>query len=201
VTIPTNDAAAGLAVVKLQGAVDVSAMPPAAIIDNEDPGFSITGGSMVYWPGQGYGNDVRINASFTDASAETFQWVFTDLEPGQYQVSATWTPYSNRATSVPYQINGVADILVNQQWWPSSFTADGAAWEVLGTVTISTGQTLTVTLSDHFSGGGLVDGYVIADAVRVTPWPGPGPRVLDEVNEFLVLNNGDAGTTCSNCSG
>jgi hypothetical protein len=180
-------------------AIRLSPVVPVTLIDDGDTGYSQSG-NVVHWPGQGYGNDVRYNASFTDASTETFQWLFSDLEPGQYQVSATWTPHSNRATGAPYQINGVADILVNQQLWPSSFTADGAAWEVLGTVTISTGQTLTVTLSDHFSGGGLVDGYVIADAVRVTPWPGIPAQVLDEVNEFLVLNNGDAGTTCPNCS-
>jgi hypothetical protein len=59
---------------------------------------------------------------------------------------------------------------------------------------------LTVSLSDKLNGTTSVDGYVIADAVRVTPLSAAGKRVLDEVDEFLVLNNGDAGTTCTNCS-
>ena len=41
---------------------------------------------------------------------------------------------------------------------------------------------------------------MIADAIQLTPLAGSPVRVLDEVHEFLILNNGDVGTTCTNCS-
>ena len=153
-------------------------------------------GNIVPWTGQGYGNDVQFNQSFSDASQETFQWTFSNLSAGQYQVSATWTAHSNRASNAPYQINGGTDIVVNQQAAPGSFTSGGTAWAILGTATVGSGGTLTVTLSDDAG----ANGYVIADAIQVTPLAGSPVRVLDEVDEFLILNNGDVGTTCTNCS-
>ena len=186
VTIPTNDAASRSAVIKLQGAVGAAAAPIAMIIDNEDPGFSLVSGSFVYWTGQGYGSDVRFNASYTDSQRETAQWLFSGLEAGTYQVAATWYPHSNRASNAPYKLNSGTDIVVNQKAAPASFTADGAAWQVLGTVTIGANQSLTVSLSDKLNGTASVNGYVIADAIRVVP-----------VVPVVVIDDGDAGFSSS----
>ena len=175
-------------------AIRVVPVTPVLLIDDGDAGYSASG-NITPWTGQGYGNDLKFNQSFTDASQETFQWTFSNLQSGQYQVAATWTPHSNRASNAPYKLNGGADIVVNQKAAPGSFTSSGTAWAILGTAAAASDGTLTVTLSDAGA-----NGYVIADAIQLTPLAGSPVRVLDEVHEFLILNNGDVGTTCTNCS-
>ena len=202
-TVSLSDELAGgtaLSGYVIADAIRVVPVAPVTIMDDGAPGYS-TSGSVVHWTGTiGYNQDVDYNRSYTDGTLETFQWSFSSLPPGQYQVSATWTQHSNRATNAPYRINGGPDILVNQKAAPGSLTANGASWSVLGTGTVGSGGTLTVRLSDQLSGGTAVNGYVIADAIRLTPVLSVPVRVLDELGEFLVLNNGDAGTTCSTCS-
>ncbi|MCA9110530.1 MAG: hypothetical protein KDA52_11305, partial [Planctomycetaceae bacterium] len=91
-------------------------------------------------------------------------WTFTDLTPGLYRVSATWTAFTNRATDAPYTIfDGAAPLAtvdINQQLTPDDFTSFGTSWEDLATVMI-TSNTLTVQLTDD------ANDFVIADAVRI----------------------------------
>src|SRR5690606_6097564 len=71
---------------------------PPRIIDDGDSGFSVSGdwrGAL----GQGYQNDVRF--AFAGNGSQTATWTFTDLEPGEYRVSATWSAHANRATDAP----------------------------------------------------------------------------------------------------
>jgi len=87
--------------------------------------------------------------------------------PGVYRVSATWVPFSNRATNAQYtvllgsSVQGSATI--NQQVGPSSFSDAGAQWQDLGagTFTVTSAGTLSVQLA------GTGNGYLIADAVRI----------------------------------
>jgi peptide/nickel transport system substrate-binding protein len=54
------------------------------------------------------------------------------VAPGQYEVAATWTEHSNRATDAPYTIfavSGKASVPVNQQNAPQGETFDGQVWE------------------------------------------------------------------------
>jgi hypothetical protein len=62
----------------------------------------------------------------------------------------------------------LAAVAVNQELAPGDFSDQGAAWESLGTFTVS-GNALTVELSN------LANEYVIADAVRIERFDGPPP--------------------------
>ena len=135
---------------------------PNTIIDNGDPGFTSTPGWTQPLATNGYDGD-QLNASKGDGS-RIATWTFTDLTPGLYRVSATWTAFTNRATDAPYTIfDGAAPLVtvdINQQLTPDDFTSFGTTWEDLATVMI-TSNTLTVQLTDN------ANDFVIADAVRI----------------------------------
>ncbi len=80
-----------------------------------------------------------------------------NLPPGIYNVDATWFAKKDRATNAPYTIDTGSQestVRVNQR-------NPGYDWQRLG-ISQVTGGTLTVRLTDK------ANGYVIADAVRVT---------------------------------
>ena len=130
------------------------------IIDDGASGYSRTG-SWTDFAGQGRDSDLDYSASGTGADRAT--WSFT-VTPARYRVSATWSPFSNRATDAPYTIRSGNSILgqvdVNQEVGPNDRTADGSSWEDLGQFVVS-GTSLIVELSD------AANEYVIADAVRI----------------------------------
>jgi hypothetical protein len=121
-------------------------------------GYSTTG-TWRPFTGQGYLNNVQESRPADPPSVAT--WQFTGLASGQYRVSATWSPYANRATNAPYSINGGAPILVNQQQSPNDRFIEGAGWHDLGIVDLA-GNTLTVQLANTGT-----NGSVIADAIRI----------------------------------
>jgi hypothetical protein len=130
------------------------------IIDDGGAGYSASG----LWQSStaaGYASDVRFAAA---GSAAASTWTFTGLAPGQYRLAATWTGSRLNASAAPFSAYSGNQLLgtvrVNQQRSSSTFTADGAAWQSLGTFTV-TGSTLTVRLNSAASG------RVVADAVRL----------------------------------
>src|SRR5262249_54987117 len=138
------------------------------------------------YSGQGFNNNVHFAASGTGSSVAT--WTFT-VTPGQYLVSATWSPHANRATNSPYSVldgsTPLGTVPVNQQATPSDRTDSGVGWKALGTFNV-TGTTLTVTLSN------AANGYVIADGIRIEykgglP-SGPTAQVFD--GSTLVADGG-----------
>jgi hypothetical protein len=148
-----------------------------SIIDDSNPGYTNTG-SWTLFNGSGYLGDVHYATGRNGADVSF--WTFSNLLPGQYRVSVTWTPYPDRATNAPYTVLDGNTVLgsaaVNQQIGPSSFSDASAAWQDLGTFEVTSGG-LVVQLSDN------ANGTVIADAVRiqwVAPIPqGASPQVLD----------------------
>ena len=90
-------------------------------------------------------------------SANRATWTPGLTEAGSYDVYAQWSAYPNRATNAPYTIRhqgGTTTVTVNQQ-------QNGGQWNLLGRFDLVPGQS-AVTLTDE------ADGYVIADAVRLT---------------------------------
>ena len=160
-------------------AINANATTPSAVrvLDDGEPGFS-TSGAWTPFAGQGFRSDVTYAAAGSGNVAAT--WAFAGLAPGRYRVSATWSPFSNRATDAPYTIldgsTTLAAVAVNQQLDPAGFADQGAAWQDLATVTIA-GPNLTVRLSN------AANGYVIADAIRIEriggATPAPEIAVLD----------------------
>jgi hypothetical protein len=162
--------------------VRLAAPPPPStvqIINDGGLGFTTTGPWIAYG-GQGHQNLVHYTEAGNGSSVA--RWTF-NVTPGQYRVAATWSPQSNRATNAPYRVldggSLLAAVAVNQELAPADFSDQGAAWESLGTFTVS-GNSLRVELSN------LANEYVIADAVRIERIEGPLPV------EPVVLDNSAA---------
>jgi len=137
--------------------------PPAVqIVDNGDAGFSAVG-SWQRWQGQGYQND--IHEGIPGSGSDVAGWSFAGLLPGNYQVAATWTSYTNRASDAPFSIFDGGTLLntatVNQQLAPNDFAGAGVMWERLGTIVTITSDRLVVQLSN------AANGRLNADAIRI----------------------------------
>lgn len=93
-------------------------------------------------------------------------WTFDSLEPGQFEVFATYPHRHWLANNAPYRIYDGAThrttTRVNQESPPSGNWDGGRQWDSLGVVQI-TGQTLVVQL------GTDAEDDVAADGVRITP--------------------------------
>ncbi|WP_406699030.1 tandem-95 repeat protein [Singulisphaera sp. Ch08] len=161
--------------------------------DDGQPGYNQAGPWVSY--SGGYGGTARYVAS-GDGSA-TASWQQTGLAPGSYEVQVTWLAGSNRATNAPYRIYDgntlIKTVRIDQRNNPAGGeTSGGVVFQSLGTVAI-TGSTLRVEL------GNDADGYVIADAMRISaasplraeggPNPNPlptGPQLkLDDLPQIV----------------
>ena len=138
--------------------------PPASvgtvqIADDGTAPFAATG----TWKkvASGYAGDTQHAAA---GSGGTAAWTFTGLAPGKYRLAATWAASALNAASAPFSVSSGSKLLgsvrVNQQRAASTFASGGAAWQNLGTFTV-TGSTLTVRLNSALSG------RVVADAIRL----------------------------------
>jgi hypothetical protein len=177
------------------------------VIDNGvgAPGFSQTNG-WAQFGGQGFSGDVQFAFGGGRHDTAAF-WTFTGLAPGTYHVATTWSPHPNRATDAPYSVfDGTAtggSLLttskLNQQLPPGSFNDMGAAWEGLGTFTIS-GDTLAIRLTNDVQ---VFHSAVIADAVRIEALGNVGEGVSfgttsigdAVIREVVVSNTGTSNLT------
>jgi uncharacterized protein (DUF1800 family) len=160
-TFASNDPVNSSFNVSLTGGV--TPFPSLRIVDDTDPGFS-TVGPWSPASGAGFQGGQTVIASGTGAN--TASWTFSGLVPGQYRVSATWSPAAGAADNTPYTIadgsNVLATVSVNQQVAPSTFVDGNQAWQDLGGgVYAITGSSLVVSVSDN------ADGNVLADAIRI----------------------------------
>jgi hypothetical protein len=137
------------------------------IMDDGDAEYSDSG-NVVRWL-QGYQGDVR--EGVVGGVVQSAQYVTPSLPAGTYRISATWTPYYNRATNAPYTINGGAPVLVNQKLAPSQpaatpensvVLAQGVYFADLDSSFAFSGGVLTVGVSDVGA-----NGNVIFDAIRI----------------------------------
>lgn len=142
---------------------------PPQIIDDGDAGYSAPGFTRIADPQfpQGFGDDVEYSAA---GSGNTATWTFSNIAPGAYYVSATWTSAPDRATNAPYTIRDggaggtiIAELRVDQEQPPAEFEDQGEFWRNLAVVAV-TANTLTVELSDSDA-----DQFVLADAIRIEP--------------------------------
>ncbi|MCA9266682.1 MAG: hypothetical protein KDA60_22645, partial [Planctomycetales bacterium] len=93
------------------------------IMDNGDPGFTASNSGWNWGIVTQYGGDTDGMAAGTGASDAI--WNFTNLIPGQYQVSASWMPHSSRTTAAAYTIKSDGVVIstpptVNQRNAPAS---------------------------------------------------------------------------------
>jgi len=104
-----------------------------------------------------YAGDYQYHAAGTGANSITWNPVVTTA--GDYNVYTRWTAHPNRAGNASYAIThagGSATVTVNQQ-------QNGGQWNLLGTYHFAADGTARIVLTDQ------ADGYVIADAVKLTP--------------------------------
>ncbi|QDT78380.1 hypothetical protein Mal35_18290 [Gimesia maris] len=141
--------------------IDLSAtMTTTLIIDDGDTGFSSTGDFFATsWLAYYEWDAHQLNTGDTG----TATWEFSGLNPGDnFNVYATWSAHGSLATNAEYSINAGGPIVVNQRLAPNDLNSDGANWELLGTVNVTAGGLISVTLSDN-----AADGRIRADAIRI----------------------------------
>src|SRR5262249_52046660 len=161
------------------------------IVDNNDAGYSETGGPWFTESEPSYNGTERYAASSGDGSS-TATWQVANLAAGNYQVLVTWHAFYNEPTNAPYNIYDGTTLLqtvpVDQTKAPGGTSYGGVPFQMLATVNITSG-TLKVVVSN--SGNGT---WVIADAVRIVPlpvsntdlnWAAPGDGIsgLTNVNQ------------------
>ena len=175
VTILSND----LLMPSFQIPISALFIAELVIDDGDLSGFQMTGAWSTWVGYGGYSGvngvgDVRETVAGTGAAAT---YIFPGLTPGAtYRVSATWTPFTNRTTQAPYQIQGIVGgtqtALINQRSSPTGSTlpdqrGTATRFQTLGTYTVDTLGTLTVVIQ------AASVGHVIADAVSIAFVSGP----------------------------
>ena len=150
--------------------ITVSVIDPVSsvVVDNGEAGTSSIGTWSVSAGVDPYG----ANSLYANAAGASYTYNVNLLAPGEYQVFAWWTEYSNRRTSVPYDITdlgGTGTVTVNQR-------LDGGQWNQLGT-TWNFGSSATITIRS------LGDGTTSADAIMLVP------------TSHVIMDNGEAGTS------
>jgi hypothetical protein len=155
---------------------------PVQIVDDDDPAdppFTASG-TWSTWSG---GHDGDFHYALAGTGSSVAQWEFW-VGPGDYQVSATWFEYSNRATDAPYTVldgtTPLGTVDMNQRLAPNDFSDAGSSWEDLGVYTVS-GASLVVRLSN------AANGVVAADAVRIER---VGPATVTIADASISENGG-----------
>ncbi len=160
------------------------------VIDDGDDGFALTGDWTYYQHSGSYGGDGYLGS--TDVAPNHATWSFA-VQPGTYQVAASWLAYVNRDTNAPYRIydgeTELATVRVDQTQAPSeTCPIYGGTWEVLGTYAI-TGNTVVVKLSDDEPNNTW--SWIVADAVHLVRNPpeadAGGPYTVNE-GGWVVLD-------------
>jgi hypothetical protein len=128
------------------------------IVDDTDEGFSVVGN----WTESGSVNEFRGTSKYTKNNYSTAIWE-TALEPGTYKVYGWWTAEKRdgstfdrdeRADYIVYHDGGTLEVKVNQ-------TLEAAQWNLLGTVTMTTGTARVELIHDSES-----NGSTSADAIK-----------------------------------
>ncbi len=161
ITLVNGDADEGFYDLSLRGRVDP--FPTVQYVDNGGTGFTHAG----TWTHStaGYLRDSESNSR--GSGTDTATWSFP-VQPGQYQVYATWTTSKNRATNAPYTVYdglvlpaaSLGTVAINQERAPNDLRDQATNWERLGTYTVA-GNRLSVQLTDK------ANENVVADAIRI----------------------------------
>ncbi len=121
------------------------------------------GDSITYILGVGQSN-ATATAVYTQQVEQT----------GSYSIYARWPAESNRATNAPYTVSCgdfTTTVRVNQE-------QNDAAWNLLTTLDVQAGDTITVTLTND------ADEYVIADAIMICT---AGQQTLTSLQQLQLL--------------
>lgn len=154
---------------------------PVEYADDSQPGSSFSEtGSWTQYTGEGFDSTHSTATGTGGAATATATWTFTGLQPGYYQVSATWIQATNRATNSPFTVydgtTALGTVQVNQQLPPLDISDQNTAWGIIGQSYDITSGTLSVELTNAATAGY----FVVADGIRITRvgnLPSGGPMI------------------------
>ncbi len=154
----------------------------ARVIDNGDAGFRGEQNWLLH--DEGFGGGARyIRGTRKPDREATASWTFDGVEPGVYELLATW-PAGVSRTSVRYNIfdgkAAKARIRVDQGRQPADLLAKGTLWASLGEFVIANGS-VRVVLSNVGS-----KANVMADALALLPRGGRAGVILDDADETFA---------------
>jgi hypothetical protein len=163
------------------------------VVDDDQSGFTATSG-WLFAQGSNYTQYYNSDTHYIFGrvgSTDVASWSF-NVTPGVYEVSASWVPYSNRATNAQYTIllgnTVLGTATINQQNAPGGYSYNGAQWQDLGAgqFAVNTAGTLTVQLA------GTGNGYLIADPMLVKYLHGlsNGPQVQVSAGSNVISGGG-----------
>ena len=135
-------------------AVPSGGTPEILTLDSEDPSATVVGNWKSSSAGGGYlGTQYETHKKANSATAWVI-WPFSLTTSGDYEVYARWVDHPKRATNATYTIDNGAlsqSVQVDQ-------TANGGAWQLLGTYTLDAAQGVTVTLTNDANDTVVADG-------------------------------------------
>ncbi|MBI3468542.1 MAG: hypothetical protein HY000_36535 [Planctomycetes bacterium] len=115
------------------------------IMDDGDPGFSVTSETVWTTADSGLGRDGDFRYAFGANGTHEAVWSF-DVTPGVYRVAATWVENPFYAPDAAFAVfdgaKGRGVTRLDQQQAPGDFVDQGSAWEDLGRDYYVTGNTL-----------------------------------------------------------
>ena len=135
-------------------AVPSGGTPEILTLDSEHPSVTVVGSWKSSTAGGGYlGTQYETHKKANNATAWVI-WPFSLNTSGDYEVYARWVDHPKRATNATYTIDNGAfsqSVQVDQ-------TANGGAWQLLGTYTLDAAQAVTVTLTNDANDTVVADG-------------------------------------------
>ena len=147
------------------------------IVDNSDPGVEFFGHFDAI--GEGYREHAQ-RARNTSFERRAF-WTL-DVQPGTYELAATWPALTNNDSSVPIAIyDGFDGPLLgtptaNQRALPEDYIEDHVAWSTLGEFT-ATGNTLVVEMVSNGNNRFVADALRVQRTAELT--------IIDEYNQIM----------------
>ncbi|MHB8766845.1 MAG: golvesin C-terminal-like domain-containing protein [Deferrisomatales bacterium] len=143
-------------------------------MDNKDSGVDVTGAWTDSTAINGYYGSNYVHDNNATSGTAYVQFNLDQIPgfvPGLWEVTLLWTDHTNRSRAVPVGVfdgNNTVTTFVDQ-WGP---LPGGPASLSLGTFDLAT------TSSVKINAGAAATGYVIADAVKLTPVPEPTTMLL-----------------------
>ena len=130
-----------------------------------------------------YGKDY-LHDQNTHKGKKSIIYNFKDIPIGEYALSMIWVSNPNRSTNVDVNIR-IGDenrtVYVNQ-------TLDGGYWNVISKLSLNKSENITVEIRNDNS-----NGYVIADAVKLTNSYGSDIIIDNDNVKNVIFNNSSSG--------
>ncbi len=143
-------------------------LSPVAAKDDGDWGYRERGAWQDGTDSDGWQGDHRVLASESVDGKAT--WV-TRVQPGNYEIFATWPADPQNAVSATYRVldgnNSAGTITHDQRMSPDDGEFDGATWKSLGVFNVTTGVP-TIELTNPADGNLVADGIIFVPVVAAS---------------------------------